>query len=139
MVDDVCRRLRINKKQAKTVHFGLGYSKDVGGGFARQMALAQPSNIASNVYRLCLKLMDNFYDNSPIRSVRVAVTNLSDESGYQVSLFEDIEAVKKEQDLFSTVDKIQDKFGKSSVTRASSELESSTLKSRNKMIGGHNA
>ena len=139
MVDDVSRRLRIHKKQAKTVHFGLGYSKEVGGGFARQMRLDQPTNIASSIYRLCVQIMEKFYDNSPIRTVRVAATNLLDESGYQVSLFEDIESVVKEHQLFSTVDQIHEKYGKNSITRASSELESSTLKSRNKMIGGHNA
>ncbi|MGE4571468.1 MAG: damage repair protein [Candidatus Izemoplasmatales bacterium] len=139
MVDDVSRRLRIHKKQAKTIHFGLGYSKDVGGGFARQMALPQSTNISTHIYRACVQLMDKFYDNSPIRSVRVSATGLTDEAGYQVSLFEDIEAVVKEHQLFSTVDLIHDKFGKNAVTRASSELESSTLKNRNKMIGGHNA
>ncbi|QLY40441.1 damage repair protein [Hujiaoplasma nucleasis] len=139
MVDDVSRRLRIHKKQAKTIHFGLGYSKDVGGGFARQMALPQATNISTHIYRACVQLMDKFYDNSPIRSVRVSATGLIDEAGYQVSLFEDIEAVVKEHQLFSTVDLIHDKFGKNAVTRASSELESSTLKNRNKMIGGHNA
>jgi len=139
MVDDVSRRLRIHKKQARTIHFGLGYSKDVGGGFARQMTLPQASNISSHIYRICVKLMDKFYDNSPIRSVRVSATNLLDAQGYQVSLFEDIEAVTKEHQLFSTVDKIHEKFGKNSVTRASSELDSSTLKDRNKMVGGHNA
>ena len=139
MIDDVTRRLRINKKRAKTIHFGLGYSKDVGGGFARQISLSQPTDIASHVYKACAKLMDKFYDNSPIRSVRVSATNLVETKGYQVSLFEDIEAIIKEHDLFSTVDKIKEKYGKNSITRASSELESSTLKSRNKMIGGHNA
>ncbi|MFW5888857.1 MAG: DNA polymerase thumb domain-containing protein [Bacillota bacterium] len=139
MVDDVTRRLRINKKNAKTIHFGLGYSKDVGGGFARQISLSQPTDIASHVYKACVKLMDKFYDNSPIRSVRVSATNLVEAKGYQVSLFEDIETVIKEHDLFSTVDKIKEKFGKNSITRASSELETSTLKARNKMIGGHNA
>jgi len=139
MVDDVSRRLRIHKKQAKTVHFGLGYSKDVGGGFARQMQLPQSSNIASQIYRICLKLMDKFYDNSPIRSVRVSASNLVDQQGYQVSLFEDIEQVTKEYKLFSAVDQIHEKYGRNSITRASSELDSSTLKDRNKMIGGHNA
>jgi DNA polymerase V len=139
MVDDVCRRLRIHKKQARTIHFGLGYSKDVGGGFARQMTLEQPSNIATHVYRVCLKIMDQFYDDSPIRSVRVSATNLIDAKGYQVSLFEDIETVVKEHQLFSTLDKIHEKYGKNSATRASSELDASTLKARNKMIGGHNA
>ena len=139
MVDDVCRRLRIHKKQARTIHFGLGYSKDVGGGFARQLTLDQPSHIATQIYRACLVIMDKFYDNSPIRVVRVSATNLVDANGYQVSLFEDIESVVKEHQLFSTLDKIHEKYGKNSATRASSELDSSTLKSRNKMIGGHNA
>lgn len=139
MVDDVCRRLRLHKKQARTIHFGLGYSKDVGGGFSRQIKLPQPSHIATHVYKACLQIMDKFYDDSPIRIVRVSATNLVDVSGYQVSLFEDIEQVVKEHQLFSAMDEIHEKYGKNSATRASSESESSTLKARNDMIGGHHA
>ncbi len=139
MVDDVCRRLRIGKKMAKTIHFGFAYSKEVGGGFARQMKLEQPTQNESHVYRACLKLMDKFYDNSPIRVVRIAATNLVDKKGYQINLFEDIEEVMKERAVFSAMDEIKDKYGKNSVNRASTELKSSTAKARNDMIGGHNA
>ncbi len=139
MVDDVCRRLRVSKKKASTVHFGLGYSKDIGGGFARQMKLSQPSSNESHVFQLCLKIMDKFYNDSPIRVVRVAVTGLIDDSDYQINIFEDIETVMKEKKVFHAVDEIKERFGKNSINRASSELKSSTIKARNDMIGGHNA
>ncbi|XFA98381.1 damage repair protein [Candidatus Izemoplasma sp. B36] len=139
MVDDVCRRLRVSKKMAKTVHFGLAYSKEIGGGFARQTKLEQPSQNESHVFKACLSLMNKFYDNSPIRVVRIAVTNFVDKKGYQVSLFEDINQVVKENAVFSAIDEIKEKFGKNSVNRASSELKHSTIKARNDMIGGHNA
>lgn len=139
MVDDVCRRLRLGKKMANTIHFGLAYSKEVGGGFARQTKLTQPTQNESHIFRACLMLMDKFYDNSPIRVVRVAATNLVEKKGYQVSLFEDVNEVMKEQTVFSAMDEIKEKYGKNSVNRASSELESSTIKARNGMIGGHHA
>ena len=139
MVDDVCRRLRLGKKLAKTVHFGFAYSKDVGGGFARQMKLPQPTQNESHVYQACLNLMDKYYDESPIRVVRIAATNLIDKEGYQINLFEDVNEVLRERAVFSAMDEIKEKYGKNSVNRASSELKSSTIKARNEMIGGHNA
>lgn len=139
MVDDVCRRLRVSKKKATTVHFGLGYSKDTGGGFARQMQLSQPSSNESHIFQLCLKIMKKFYNESPIRIVRVSVTGLIDDHDYQVNIFEDIETVMKEKEAFHAVDVIKERFGKNSINRASSELKSSTIKARNEMIGGHNA
>ncbi|MFA7075387.1 MAG: hypothetical protein WC152_01775 [Candidatus Izemoplasmatales bacterium] len=139
MVDDVCRRLRISKKKAATVHFGLGYSKDTGGGFARQMQLPQPSSNESHIFHLCLKIMKKFYNDSPIRVVRVSVTGLIDDQDYQINLFEDIQTVMKEKQVFHAVDEIKERFGKNSINRASSELKSSTVKARNELVGGHNA
>jgi len=139
MVDDVCRRLRISRKQAKTIHFGIGYSKDTGGGFARQLSLDKPTMNESVIYRACLKLFEEHYENLPIRRVNVAVTNLTDKQDYQFSLFEDVEQIVKEQQVFSAIDDIKFRYGKNSVNRASSELESSTIKARNDMIGGHHA
>ena len=137
MVDDVARRLRVSKKKASTVHFGLGYSKDTGGGFARQMKLTQPSSNESQIYQGCLRIMSKFYNGSPIRVVRVSVTGLIEDKDYQINMFEDIETVMKEKQVFHAVDVIKEKFGKNSVNRASSELSHSTIKARNKMVGGH--
>ncbi len=139
MVDDVCRRLRMTNKQAGTVHFGIAYSKDTGGGFARQVKLERPTTNESVVYRACLGIFGEYYENMPIRRVHVAVSGLTGKQDYQLSLFEDIEQSVKEEQLFAAVDDIKFRFGKNSVNRASSELESSTIKARNDMIGGHHA
>jgi DNA polymerase V len=45
----------------------------------------------------------------------------------------------KEHHLHQAMDDIKFKYGKNSVNRASSEFESSTIKARNSMIGGHHA
>lgn len=139
MVDDVSRRLRYHKKQAKTIHFGIGYSKAIGGGFSRQITLDQPTANPSVIYQTCLSIFRSFYEDDPIRRVHVAVTNLVTNHAYQFSLFEDTLYLEKEHLLHQAVDEIKFRYGKNSVNRASSEFESSTIKARNKMIGGHHA
>ena len=139
MTDDVTRRLRLAKKVAKTIHLGIGYSKATGGGFSRQITLDQPTSNESIIYQTCLSLFRTYYDDEPIRRVHISLTNLSKKEIYQFSLFEDANQILREHNLYSAMDEIKFKYGKNSVNRASSELESSTVKARNKMIGGHHA
>lgn len=139
MVDDVCRRLRYNRVGAKTIALGIGYSKSVGGGFSRRIMIEHPTTNEKKIYDLCLYLFRANYEGEPIRSISVSVTNLEKLRYYQYSLFEDAEAHLKEERLFSTIDRIKEAHGKNAVNRASSELESSTVKARNERIGGHNA
>lgn len=139
MVDDVSRRLRLSKKVAKTIHLGISYSKDVGGGFSRQMSIEQPTSSTHEIYSVCLSIFDKYYQDEPIRRVHVSATNLSESHVYQFSLFENPEHIIKEQNLFHAMDQMKYKYGKNTVNRASSELKASTTKARNKMIGGHHA
>ena len=139
LVDDVSRRLRMSKKKAKTIHFGIGYSKEAGGGFSRQLSLDQPTSSESEIYKACLHLFNQYYEREPIRRVHVSVTNLVEQPEIQINLFEDINQAIKEAEVFSAIDEIKFKFGKNAVNRASSELKASTVKARNDMIGGHNA
>jgi len=139
MVDDVSRRLRLHKKVSRTISFGIAYSKEVGGGFSRQTTLDNATSNASIIYSCCLEIFNKYYENEPIRRVFVSVGNLSDNHVYQYSIFEDATMLKKEHLLHSALDDIKFKFGRNSVNRLSTEFESSTLKARNKMIGGHHA
>jgi len=139
MIDEVCRRLRLAGKVARTVHFGIGYGQEVGGGFGRQITLDQPTSNESDVYKACLHLFNLHYERCPIRRVHVGVGNLLDKQPRQASLFDDIERVVKEEAVFTAIDEIKFRFGKNAVNRASSELVSSTIKARNDMIGGHHA
>ncbi|MDX9690967.1 MAG: Y-family DNA polymerase [Acholeplasmataceae bacterium] len=139
MVDDITRRLRMSGRIAKTIHLGIGYSKAIGGGFSRQVTLDEPTSSPSIIYQTCLNLFYNYYEDEPIRRIHVSVGNLMKKTLHQFSLFDDERMLDKEYQLHQTLDQIKIKFGRNSVNRASSEFEASTIKARNKMIGGHHA
>jgi DNA polymerase V len=140
MVDDVSRRLRLSHKVAKTIHLGIAYSKEVGGGFSRQITLEQPTSSEKTIYETCLALFNKYYEKgTPIRRVHVSASQLQKAHVYQFSLFEDPERLLKEHNLFQTVDEMKFKYGRNAINRASTELDTSTAKARNKMIGGHHA
>ena len=139
MADELSRRLRMAKKQGKTLHIGIGYSKDYGGGFSRQHSFEYPTNSFTTIYEMCLSIFNSLYDEeSAIRSVSISISGLSDISNiHQLSLFDDYEEMKREEDLLSMIDKIKLAYGKNSVNRGSSLTEASTIRERNKFVGGH--
>lgn len=137
MVDDVTRRLRLARKKCKTITLGIMYSKDYQGGFHRQISLPHGTSNESIIYQTCLEIFECYYENLPIRKVSVSLTNFDHSKVHQYSLFEDEEALEKEKELQYTLDKIKNKFGKNAVLRATSLAEGSTVKDRNKQIGGH--
>lgn len=139
MADEVSRRLRLHKKYARIVHFGCGYSKVFGGGFSRQVALASHTSSPKVIFDVCKSIFQTYYEELPIRHVHVSVSSLMDNNIYQPNLFEDLDDTFRENQLGIAVDEIKMRFGKNAVNRASSELDSSTIKKRNAMIGGHHA
>ncbi len=139
MVDMVSKRLRMNNKQCSVVGLAIGYSKHSGGGFYHVMKLDTPSDSIKIMLDCCMLLFDRFYNGLPIRKVGVSAGRLSDKDSIQLNLFEDFEKTKKEDESNKAIDEITNKFGKNSLLKASSLLEDSTVKDRNKKIGGHNA
>lgn len=55
----------------------------------------------------------------PLRLIGVALTNLTDESFEQLSLFEDNEKKERRRKLDATMDEIRKKFGNDKIARAS--------------------
>lgn len=137
MVDDITRRLRLAKKRSRTIALGVGYTKEDGGGFNRQLKLEQASNNNIVIYEAVMQLFNKFYDGSLIRRLSISASNLTDSKNYQYSIFEDANLLDKEEDLQVSIDILKQKYGKNIVNRASSELSHSTVKVRNKLIGGH--
>ena len=137
MVDDLTRRIRLAKKRGNTVSLGIRYSPKVGGGFSRQIKLDQPTNSDLIIFQACLDLFDQYYEHEAIKGVSISVTGLTDNTNYQYSMFEDADLLDKHHNLQLTIDKIKEQYGRNSVNRASSELEHSTAKQRNRQIGGH--
>ncbi len=139
MVDEVTRRLRLAKKQTKCIALHIGYAKEFGGGFSRQMTLEEPTASVRAIYEVCLRLFDMYDEGLPIRRVGVSLSKLSKRTYYQYTMFEDSDALAREENILNVIDHIKQRHGVNSINRASSELEHSTEKRRNESIGGHHA
>ncbi|WP_318036212.1 DinB/UmuC family translesion DNA polymerase [Halobacillus amylolyticus] len=62
LFEEACRRARMDDKEGRTIHLGIGYSREVGGGFSRSMSIQNPTNLTMDMYDICLKLFHRFYD-----------------------------------------------------------------------------
>ena len=137
MVDVICARLRASGKESRVIGFGIGYSKDVDGGFYHSIKLETSTDSPREITNICFLIFDRYYNNLPIRKVSISCGGLTKKSGVQLNLFDSIENKNEEVKVNTAVDEIKSKFGKNSIVKASSLLPDSTAIARNEKIGGH--
>ena len=130
-------RLQKNHKTCSVIGLGIGYSKNIGGGFYHQVKLNNPTDQERDILANCLMIFDKFYEDLPIRKVTISCGDLKNKDGVQLNLFDNIEKIKDQEQIDEAILEIKDKFGKNAVLKASSLLDDSTIKERNKKIGGH--
>lgn len=135
LCEEACRRARTAKKAGSTIHLGIGYSQETGGGFSRSTSIDVPTNITTEMYRVCISLFERFYDGySHIRRVYVTLTNLTDDMETQLDLFSER---TKQKDIGYTMDKIRDRFGSTAILRAATYTDAGISLERSGKIGGH--
>ncbi len=139
MIDVVCIRLRQSHMEGSVIGLGVQYSKTIGGGFFHSMKIDIPTDDADFIMKTCEILFDRYYEELPIRKLTVSVGKLSPKVGIQLTIFENYEEKKKEEQLYVEMDDIKLKYGKNSLIKAANLLPDSTAIERNKKIGGHNA
>ncbi|MET1013042.1 MAG: UV damage repair protein UvrX [Paenisporosarcina sp.] len=138
MTEDVARRAREAGKVGRTVHLGVGYSKDAfGGGFHRSRSMEEATNDTMKIYNMCVKLLQEHFEELPVRRLSVTLSNLELEHSMQLSLF-DVQKWRKRK-LGAAMDQIRSKYGSASLLRAVSYTDAGTARVRARLIGGHKA
>ncbi len=137
MVEVLTSRLRKHNKQTKNIGLGIGYSKIYEDGFYHTIKLDNPTDNAQEILNYCLIIFDKFYEFLPIRKVTISYGDLVTKKVVQLNLFNNIDEEKDNKDINSTIDEIQNKYGKNSILKATNLLKDSTAIERNKKIGGH--
>ncbi|MBN6888329.1 DNA polymerase V [Cytobacillus horneckiae] len=136
MCEEVARRTRNHRKAARTINFGLGYSKDeFGGGFYRSRTIEEPTNVTMEIYRTCLSLFKEHYTGKTVRQISISLSNIVDDYELQLSLF-DANGWKRRK-LGYIVDGIRSRFGSASLLRAVSYTNAGTARHRATLVGGH--
>lgn len=136
MCETICKRLRSNKKVCGVVGFGIGYSRSVGGGFYHSKKLSESTDNENVIFSVCKSIYDSYIEEEPIRKVSISLGKITDNNYVQLNLFEEVNETINEIPV--VVDEINKKFGDNAILKASSLLNYSTIKMRNKKMGGHN-
>lgn len=136
MCETICKRLRNNKKVCGVVGFGIGYSRSVGGGFYHSKKLSESTDNENVIFSVCKSIYDSYIEEEPIRKVSISLGKITDNNYVQLNLFEEVNETINEIPI--VVDEINKKFGDNVILKASSLLNYSTIKMRNKKMGGHN-
>ena len=93
---------------------------------SHQRALKISTDISTQIFELCAELFDELWDGkTPLRLLGVALTDIDREGNEQTSLFDD-GSREKARNLDKAVDLIKNKYGRSTIQRASamkSEIE----------------
>ena len=116
LTEQVTYRLRKYNMYANVVNVQLR-TKDFKD-FSHQKKLMNATSNTKDVYKVAKELLDEMYKKGTfIRLVGLRVDNLIDKDEVQLSLFNNDEE-KKQEKLDEVVDKLKEKYGYNSVTRA---------------------
>ncbi len=117
LTEQVCYRLRKENLLASVVSVQLRTKdfKDM----SHQKKLPFQTSNTKDILKLAKELLHELYKNGTyIRLVGVKVDNLVEKEKIQLSLFEDTKESEKQQKLDNIIDKINEKYGYNSITRA---------------------
>ena len=117
LVEQVTYRLRRYNMYANVVNVQLRTSefKD----FSHQRKLSSSTANTKDIYNTAKELLNEMYkEGTPTRLVGGREDNLVEENEVQISLFGNTEEEKKQEKLDNVVDKLKQKYGYNSITRA---------------------
>ncbi|MEA4812910.1 MAG: excinuclease ABC subunit A [Anaerolineaceae bacterium] len=137
MVDDVAARLRRYNVLCSVANLGIVVGKGYSDGFGIDCRLGRPTNLSYELNHVFIDMFLSRWSGSPVRQIYISCTlakgNAED---FQAGLFTaqyDLRCAR----LDRTLDEIHERFGKTSIFRATALLPASTYFLRSGYVGGH--
>lgn len=137
MLDDLHLRMVYQRKVCSGVSLSIGYSKFEEKGFSHQSSLISDTDNVDILYEALINIFNKYKKNKPVRRITIVLKNTHHSAFYQTSLFLDEQQEFKKRNLLYTIAKIKHKYGQNAVLRGTSLLESSNIKTRHNLVGGH--
>lgn len=139
MAEKVALRLRNAHKKATVISIHISYSKlEMKHSINAQMKI-EPASLPKTMVDHVLKLFRSKYTSGAIRQIGVSYGGFVDENYTLLSLFDDVEALEKEEKLQAAVDAIREKYGFLAIQKGTVLMEGSRNIERSKLVGGHSA
>ncbi len=116
LLETLIPRLKALDKKALTVK--VHYTTPEFKVKSRQRTLKEPTDSLKTVYKLSREVLRELWDGKPIRKLGIGVTNLTECTAEQLTMFDYKDKLKNEK-VEDTILKIREKFGDDSLIRAS--------------------
>ena len=82
-----------------------------------QKKLVNPTNLTNEIYDKSIEILNEMWNDEPVRLIGLRLDNLVNNISYQTSLFEDVKIRESNTELEKTVDKLKEKFGDKIIKR----------------------
>lgn len=115
LVEQVTYRLRQNELLANVVNVQIKTNEFKV--LSHQRKLDFPTDSTKIIQEMAKKLLKEIYNNIPIRLIGIRVDQLVEKEQRQISLFKNTEN-EKQKKIDSVIDKIKEKYGYETITRA---------------------
>lgn len=136
MIEELCFKIRNEKKLAKTFGICILYSGELGG-FGKACKVSRATDLTSEITNFILYIYRNCVVDLPIRRINLFATDLVDNSFMQLNLSDDVDKIDKEEKYNKVMDEIKTKYGNNSIVKLSALLPESNTINRLNQIGGH--
>lgn len=130
MNDMLNAKLKSKNFTTKAVYLSITYSRELYKKFSESILLNIEEDSKDKLFEILKYLYDKNIEDLPIRKITIAYSKLSNKKCTQLSLFDNNEI--KTNEYHNIINKINEKFGNTSLLRASSLLSCSTIKNREK-------
>ena len=138
MSDSLCARLHKENVVTDVVHLAIMYSLSCKSpGFSHQIKLNIPSDNNDIIFKNISAMYQKYVQDLPIRRTYISFGHLTQRDKVQLSLFDETYNNEEDRTKQITIEKIQSKYGKDKLYRATALLDESTFIDRSKQIGGH--
>ena len=107
---------RIRKCRLKAYTIGIQLKTNEFVKYSHQKKLNKPTSNTQEIYCTAKELLENAYNNQPVRLIGVKLDNLTDNEFTQISMFEVPKNKEKNAKLDNVIDNIKNKYGYDSIT-----------------------
>lgn len=115
-VDNLGKDLRKQKLYTNTI--AITYKTKDFVAYSKQITLATPTNSTEEISKYIENILDQSWNNEPLRNIGVRLSHLTDTRQKQISIFSNNNQEEKSNAVQETLDKINDKYGTSVIRQA---------------------
>lgn len=115
-VDTLGKDLRKQKLYTNTI--AITYKRADFISYSKQISLSTPTNSTEEISKYIVNILDQSWNNEPLRNIGIRFSNLTDKRKKQISIFTNNLQEEKSDTIQETMDKINDKYGTSVIRQA---------------------